>query len=87
MKDEPNSIYLPSEIEIKVGTSMDNFILAKQMNTMEIQQSFMPNAAIDLRFDNMILGRYIKINLKCATREEGNGSQKPWLFVSEISVD
>jgi hexosaminidase len=87
MKDEPNGIFLPKDIEIKVGTSMDNFILAKQMDNMEILQSFVPNAAIDLRFDNMILGRYIKINLKHATKQDENNTQKPWLFVSEISVD
>jgi hypothetical protein len=90
LKDEGNWIYLPDEIEVMVGTTTENFIAAKTFSKLEIEAMFKENTPFDIRFDNMILGRYIKINFKCASKisiDKPGSGENPWLFLSEISVD
>ena len=90
LKDESNWIYLPNEIEVMVGTTTENFIAAKTFSKLEIEAMFKENTPFDIRFDNMILGRYIKINFKCASKisiDKPGSGENPWLFLSEISVD
>lgn len=88
--EEANWIHLPEEIEIKVGTTLDNFINAKTMTRMEIISAYKNNLPIDFRFDSMILGRFVKINCKALEKiPEGKpgAGEKPWIFISEIAID
>ncbi len=90
LQEENNWIYLPEKIDIEVGTTMKNFISAKTFSKMEIESNYKENSPLDMRFDNMILGRYIRILLKCAPKipagKPGQG-ENAWLFLSEISID
>lgn len=90
LREHGNWIYLPEQIEVMVGTTKDNFIKAKVMEKMEIESTYKENMPLDLRFDNMILGRYIQVKLHCAPNiPKGNPGEgeKAWLFLSEITVD
>jgi hexosaminidase len=90
LQEENNWIYLPEKIDIEVGTTMKNFISAKTFSKMEIETNYKENSPLDMRFENMILGRYIRILLKCAPKipagKPGQG-ENAWLFLSEISID
>jgi len=90
LREENSWIYLPQHIEVKVGTSMDNFMEAKNMSAMEIESAYRENLPLDLRFDSMILGRYVQISLRCAppiANGKPGAGEAAWLFLSEIAVD
>lgn len=90
LNDNAAYIYLPTQIDVFVGTTLENFILAKSMVKIEIESAYNENTALDIPFDNMILGRFIHVKFKNLGKiPEGKigAGEKSWLFLSEIEID
>lgn len=90
LKEENDWIYLPRSLSVEVGLEPDQFLQARSMGSDEIASAYKEGQALDLRFDNMILGRYVRVRLGCAPKipdgRPGAG-EDAWLFLSEIAVD